>query len=489
MARSSRRGPTLALTATVVATSFRFPMPEVPVASLDPRHQKLVENARIALERGNHDYVLEVTAQVLTAQPGCLPVRKLQRIAQLRAARGKGGFMARMSSGLSTAPFMFGGSKKEPARLLEQAEGFLAKDPASVPALKMLAEAAHGLGLPETVAFALDAVRELEPGNRSNLLALGEAWLAAHKPTEALKIADEILAEKPTDADAQNLMRRASVAQTVTKVGWAAETSYRDKLRDEKQAVSLEQEGKIVTADVMTQRLLDEALARVAKEPLNLNHYRSVSQAYRQLGNLDEALAWVRKARAQPVGKTDATLEKTESELATAIIDRRMHEVETLAQAAPNDPAAQEKLVAARAELARFKLTESKSYIERYPNDYAARQTYGALLLEIGQVDAAIAQFQQAQKNPQVRIPSLVGLARCFKAKKLFDLAVAQLNTAKAELANMDDVKKDVIYELGTCLQLMGKTDDAIAEFKAIYSEDIGFRDVAEKINAFYSKT
>ena len=115
-------------------------MPEVPVASLDPRHQKLIENARIALDRGNHGYVLEVTAQVLKTQPGCLPVRKLQRVAQLRAAKGKGGFMARMSSGLSTAPFMFGGGKKEPAKLLEQAEGFLAKDPNSVPALKMLAE-------------------------------------------------------------------------------------------------------------------------------------------------------------------------------------------------------------------------------------------------------------------------------------------------------------------------------------------------------------
>jgi hypothetical protein len=52
----------------------------------------------------------------------------------------------------------------------------------------------------------------------------------------------------------------------------------------------------------MSQRLLDEALGRVAKEPNKLNHYRSVYQAYKQMGNLDEALAWVRKAREQPVG-------------------------------------------------------------------------------------------------------------------------------------------------------------------------------------------
>ena len=284
-------------------------------------------------------------------------------------------------------------------------------------------------------------------------------------------------------------MRKASIAQTVTKHNWDQQSSFRDKLRDEAQAVSLEQAGKVVTGDTMTQRLLDEALGRVAKEPNNMNHYRSVSQAYKQLGNLDEALNWVRKARELPVGKTDAALEKQETELATAVIEKHMKEAEAAVAASPNDAAATAKMEAARKELADFKLTESKRYVERYPNDYAARYALGNLLFDTGQIDAAIAQFQQAQKGPQVKVNSLVGLGRCFKAKKLFDLAVAQLNTAKNELSTMDDTKKEVIYELGTCYEKMGKPDAAIEEFKVIYSEDIGFRDVADKINAFYSKT
>lgn len=464
-------------------------MPEIPVASLDPRHQKLVENARVALERGNLEYVLEVTSQVLKAQPGCLPVRRLQRVAQLRQQRSKGsGFFGKTLSGLSSAPFMFGGGKKDPAKQLETAESLLAKDPGNVTGLKMLAEAAGALGLPETVAFALDAVREIEPENRNNLLALGEAWVAAGKPDEALKIADDILRLKPVDAEAQDLMRRASVAQTVNKNKWDQQQSYRDKLRDEAQAVSLEQASKIVTGESMSQRLLDEALGRVAKEPNNLNHYRSVSQVYKQMGNIEEALNWIRKAREHPVGKSDAALEKQESELATAVIEKHSKEAEAAVAAAPNDADALAKLAAARKELAEFKLTESRRYVERYPNDFAARYALGSLLFDLGQVDAAIAQFQQAQKGPQVRVASLVGLGRCFKAKKLFDLAVAQLKTAKNDLNAMDDTKKEVVYELGLCYELMGKPESAIEEFKAIYSEDIGFRDVADKINAFYSR-
>jgi hypothetical protein len=87
-----------------------------------------------------------------------------------------------------------------------------------------------------------------------------------------------------------------------------------------------------------------------------------------------------------------------------------------------------------------------------------------------------------------VRIAALLGLGRCFKARRLHDLAVTQFLTAKNELGPMDELKKEIVYELGTCYERMDRTDEAIAEFKAIYGEDIGFRDVAEKINAFYAR-
>jgi tetratricopeptide (TPR) repeat protein len=465
-------------------------MPEVLVASLDPRHQKLVENARVALDRGNFDYVIEVTSQVLKMTPGCLPVRKLQRVAQVRQQGGRGGgLLGRTLSGLSMAPFLLGGQRKDPEKLLARAEAMLAKDPMNVAALKLLAEAAGALGLLETVAFAFECVREIEPENRSNLLALGEAWCAAGKPAEALKIADEILRTKPTDADAQVLMRKASIAKTVTDHNWdQAQTSFRDKLRDGEQAVSLEQAAKIVTGGSMTQRLLDEALARVAKEPGNLNHYRSVAQAYRQQGNLPDALEWIRKAREQPVGRADVALEKQETELAVAIIEGRVQAAEAALALAPGDAALAADLEATRRELAAFKLAELKRTVERYPNDFPARHALAVQLLELNQVDAAIAQFQQAQKGPTVRVAALVGLGRGFKLKRLYDLAAAQFMLAKNEITPLDETKKEVIYELASCYDLMGKPDAAIEEFKVIYSEDIGFRDVAEKINAYYAK-
>lgn len=461
-------------------------MPEIPVSSLDPRIQKQIENSQIALQRGNLDYVLDVTSQVLKVAPGCLPVRRLQRVAQLRHLGSKNKLFAKAFGSVTQAGFLFGG-KKDPSKSLENAEKMLASDPTSVPALKLLAEAAQGLDMPETVAFAWEAIHELHPTDREALLNYGEACLVAKRPKEALRAADELLKLKPQDGDALALMRKAAIAQTTEKGNWEDKGSFRDKLRDEAQSAMLEQSAKIVTSEEMTQKLIDEALVRLEAQPENLNHYRSVVDGYKKLNKLDLALDYVRKARALPSGAADVTLGKQESELKTALVEQRIKELTARAAAAPDNAELAAELAKAQKDFAEIQLAEAKDYAERYPNDYAARFTLGNLYLQAGDYQNAIANFQQAQKNPKVRVAAITGMGKALKARKMFDLAIAQFKAAKSELEVMDDLKKDVIYQLAECYEGMGKKDEAIAEYKILYSDDIGYRDVADKINAFYS--
>lgn len=462
-------------------------MPEIPVSSLDPRVQKQIENSQIALQRGNFDYVLDVTAQVLKTAPGCLPVRRLQRVAQLRQLGTKNKLFAKAFGSVTQAGFLFGGGKKDPTKTLETAEKMLASDPTSVPALKLLAEAAQALDMPETVVFAWEAVHELSPSDREALLNFGEACLVAKRPQDALKAADQLLKLKPQDGDALSLMRKAAIAQTTEKGNWDDKGSFRDKLKDEAQATLLEQASKIVTSEEVTFKLVEEALERLKAQPDNLNHYRSVVDGYKKLNRLEEALDYVRKARELPSGAADTTLGKQESELQSAILERRIKNLETQASEAPGNVELAAALAKAKSDFASTQLVEAKAYVERYPNDYAARFTLANIYFESGDHQSAIANYQQAQKNPKVRIQALAGMGKSLKARKMFDLAIAQFQTAKSELPVMDDLKKDVIYQLAECYEGMGKKTEAITEYKIIYSEDIGFRDVADKINAFYS--
>ncbi len=462
-------------------------MPEVSVTSLDPRVQKQIENAQTALQRGNLDYVIEVTTQVLKTAPGCLPVRKLQRTAQMKAQQSKSKFGTKMFGSVTQAGFLFGSSNKDPNKALESAEKLLANDPTSVPGLKLLADAAKGLDMPNTLAWVWECVHELLPNDRDALLNMGQAYYAAKNSKEALRAADLLLKLRPQDGDALDLMRKASIAQTEEKGKWDDKGSFRDKLKDAAQTVSLEQASKVVTSEEMTQRLIKEAIERHTQQPDSLDHLRTIADGYRRLNNLPEALVWIRKARELPAGKADTTLEKLESDLKTAQIEHDIKALETELTTTPNAPALLAKLEAAKTELAQFKLAEAKNFVERYPNDYAARFTLANLYFDLHDYQNAIANYQQAQKNPKTRLPALAGMGKSLKARKMFDLAVAQLQNAKSEIPNMDDTKKEVIYELADCYEKMGKKDEAIAEYKIIYNDDIGYRDVSDKINAFYS--
>jgi tetratricopeptide (TPR) repeat protein len=373
-------------------------MSDLPLTALDNRQQKLAENASRAFEQGNFDYVITACAQILQSVPACLPVRRLQRAAQLKNSATRGGWMNKTLSGLTALPFAISMARKTPEEVLLQADKILNKDPNSITGLQLLAQAAQAYEWPETAAFAHEAIRDLDPTNRENLLALGQAWLHAGKADAALRVADEILRLNPVDGEGQTLMRKASIARTTKQGRWEGEGNYREKLRDENKSAALERAAKIAAPE---------------SQP------------------------------AAPVTVTPPSV----------------------------DP-----------------LPGARELVERYPGDADARFRLAELLLAAHQIEPAIAQYQQAQKNAKLRSRALLGLARCFRARGLLDLAVTQLNTAKQESSFSDELKKEITYELGECFEQLKQPETAIAQFKEIYAEDIGFRDVAAKINGYYSE-
>ena len=74
----------------------------------------------------------------------------------------------------------------------------------------------------------------------------------------------------------------------------------------------------------------------------------------------------------------------------------------------------------------------------------------------------------------------------CFKAKGQFDMARDQLEAANGELSTMDGVKKNVCYELGSLYESMGDKTKAAEYYKLIYQNDIGYKDIAQKIELLY---
>ena len=134
-----------------------------------------------------------------------------------------------------------------------------------------------------------------------------------------------------------------------------------------------------------------------------------------------------------------------------------------------------------------FQRNQLEDLVQRYPNDYGYRYELGMILYEEKDFDGSLPHFQLAQRNAKVRLDAILHLGRAYSRKNFHDLAIEQFNILKTEIQVMDDRKKEAIYELGCCYESMGKKEKAIEEYKLVYSADISFRDVADKINSFYN--
>ena len=77
-------------------------------------------------------------------------------------------------------------------------------------------------------------------------------------------------------------------------------------------------------------------------------------------------------------------------------------------------------------------------------------------------------------------------LAQCYARRGIDDLAATTLQEAIKEKLIFDDEKKELVYNLGTVLEKMGKAEEAIAQFKQIFAVDSEYKDVDAKIEAYY---
>jgi len=461
-------------------------MSDQPLKDLDPRIRKQVEKARKGLQSGSAGFAIQICMGLLEKYPGCVEIREVLRNAQKSL---KGGKKTPFLSQICAKPLSFMGGltmKKDPAKAMMQAEKILKDDPDCAAALKLLGEAAILKELPHTAVFAFEGAHAAQPKDTDLAKKLANLYLETDRIEDCIRVCDRILKEAPGDGDAQEIVKRASVAQSMDKGKWEEEGDFRSKLKDKVEAESLEQASRSTTSEENVEKLIEETKERIQEEPENLNNYRQLSNYYQRIGDYDSAIHWIREARKLEAGKADVTLERIETKLFRDQIDARIAEKREEIKADPENGELKSELEQMLSDRQKYLLEQAADMVKRYPNDYTARHQYGELLLEEGKVDEAIQQLQIAQRNPKVRISSLHLLGRSYKTKGFFDMAAEQLDTARAEINGMTDTKKQVVYELAQCYEEMGEKEKAINHYKEIYSSDIGFRDVAKKIDEFY---
>jgi tetratricopeptide (TPR) repeat protein len=197
---------------------------------------------------------------------------------------------------------------------------------------------------------------------------------------------------------------------------------------------------------------------------------------YVQIGEFDNSIDAIEKALA--VNPGDPELDEL---MGSVRLRRYNHEIEELKKASHADEA-----VAKETERNQYAFDNLNERVKRYPNDLRLRYELGVMLYNNSYLNEAIQQFQLSQKSPKHRILSLYHLALCFRDKDQNDLASEQLEKADMEHPVMDKMKKDILYELGEVSARMGLGEKAAGYYKKVYQVDIGYKDVAGKVEEAY---
>jgi tetratricopeptide (TPR) repeat protein len=279
--------------------------------------------------------------------------------------------------------------------------------------------------------------------------------------------------------------KNLSARKTMDEGGYSAVEkgtgSFRDLLRNKEEAVQLEQAARVQKSEDTGARLIKEYEGRLASEPDNMKMIRSLADLYVEKKQYDKALEMYDRIKNSSHGSADAALDRVIAEARIKKMDSE------LAQLNPFEADHADQIAKLKAEKADFKLAECKQRAEKYPTDLGIKFELGQLYFEAGKYGEAMAEFQKAQQNPHRRIAAMSYLAQCFAKRGINESAVRTLQNAIKEKPAFDDEKKDLIYNLGCVLEKMGKKSEAIEQFLQIYETDIGYRDVAAKVDAHYA--
>ena len=462
-------------------------MPEKALNEVPRDLRDLFQKGSVALQRQNYDYAIAIFSQVLQTDPAFFDCRQALRVAQFKKSGGNTSFFKKVFSGASSSPQMAKAQmtlRKNPLEAMQIVEQILTGDPNNSGAHKILAEAALAAGLPRTACLSYEILLKNSPRDYDLSMEYGKALAAAGQTAKAESLYTDLQRAHPNKNEVTIALKDLSARHSMTQGGYETLAdgtgSYRDILRNKDEAVALEQEKREVKTDDVADRLIRENEARLLREPKNLKILRSLSELYAQKKDFDRALDYCQKIKASE-GGNDPSLDRLISDITLKKLDHAQSQID------PNAPDHAEHHARLQAERQAYQLAECQTRAERYPTDLQIRFELGELHFQAGKISEAIQEFQKAQANPQRRVQCMGYLGQCFARRGMNDLAARTLQNAIKEKVGFDDEKKELIYALGSVLEKMGKAEEAIDQFKVIYETDIGYKDVAAKVDDYYS--
>jgi tetratricopeptide (TPR) repeat protein len=448
-------------------------MEKLTLKDLKPNFRQAFNKAKDA-GKNDPEYGIELLKNIVQKKPGFIPAREALR--ELEKVKSESmGFVAKFMANLKSAKFIAKAKskiKKHPLEAMKDAEEALALYLFSTGALNVLADAATAADAHFISIEALNIIMELQPNSEHNLKRLADAYKNDGNGAMHLAIRQKIADLTPDNLEAQAAVRAAAASASMQD-NWEGKESFQDIMDREKNIEVQKEEITARNEDDVKDRIA-ELEAKLGTEDEGQELHRSLGELYLRAGEFvkaEESFQWL----ADALGVLDPTIDKYIERARLGLFDQK------IANADPADAPALEK------EKMAYRQERAEARVEKFSNDTQLRYDLAIVYFELNEVDKALEQFQLAQRNPQRRVSSKVFLGRCFHIKKHYDMGVEQFTDALKEMLVMDNEKMEALYYFGNLYEDMGNADEALKCYKEIYSSNVNYRDVKERIDKFYS--
>lgn len=131
-------------------------------------------------------------------------------------------------------------------------------------------------------------------------------------------------------------------------------------------------------------------------------------------------------------------------------------------------------------------LAQFKSKVSQHvgTEDYSSHYDLGVAFKEMGLLDEAIAEFQQALRGTAQPLQTYEMLGQCFLEKGQPSVAVKMLTRALSLPYTVEDELIGIYYYLARAYEALGQRDSAREFYEKIFGLDINFQDVSERLRA-----
>lgn len=447
---------------------------------LAQKAQNFTNRGRQALETGHYELAVDMLMEAISAAPDVLETRKLLRAAQIANFKknGKAGFGAKLGYMMQRQKIMALVKKGEGAAAMAEAEKLLSQNPLDADNIEAAVKAAEAAGKADHAAVTIEAAYECSNRDPALLERVATYYTMAKRYDKARDAYQKLSAMKPGDQRIMQLLKN-SEAQATMNSGWVETAGkkggFQNLIANKEQAKKLDQANKAVITGDDAEALIQEKLQQIEREPKNMNFRRALARLYIQGKRFAEAIQCL-EAAIEAAGAMDPELDRMLSQTYVNYYDQQIEALRAEGRGEEADNLESDKN--------QFVFDNLFARVERYPNDLHLRYELGVKCFEYEYYDDALTHLQLAQKSPKDRLWALYYLALCFLMKGQTDMAVMQLETARDSLPTMDDLKKKVVYQLGLCAEEAGELEKAYQYYKDVYSTDVGFEDLSDRMLA-----